>query len=133
MTIAGFVLFFIGFILIICYPVNKKKNARCSAQTQGKLSEIRRRHNSSGSLKDMHVYSYQVDGIEYQLRTLDHSLQVNEVGDPCTIWYNPAKPKDAQAFRGSDQYLKILLFIGIALLLLGIFLICISFVRQFIL
>ena len=65
-------------------------------------------------------YSYQVNGIEYRLKTLDHSLQVSGIGDSCTIWYNPAKPKDAQAFRGSDKYLRILLIIGIVFTLLGI-------------
>ena len=120
MIIAGFALFFIGAMLVICYPINKRKNARCIAQTQGVLKEIRARYNSSGSIKDMHVYSYQVDGTEYRLKTLDHSQQVSKVGDSCTIWYNPQRPKDAQAFRGSDQYLRILLIIGIVLILLGI-------------
>ena len=81
----------------------------------------------------MHVYSYQANGIEYQLKTLDHSLQVKEVGDNCTIWYNPARPEDAQAFRGSDKYLKILLIIGIMMVLLGILLTGVGFVQQFIL
>lgn len=120
MIITGFAIFFIGAVLVICYPINKRKNARCSAQTQGVLKEIRARYNSSGSIKDMHVYSYQVDGIEHRLKTLDHSQQVSGIGDSCTIWYNPAKPKDAQAFRGSDKYLRILLIIGIVFTLLGI-------------
>ena len=120
MIITGFAIFFIGAVLVICYPINKRKNARCTAQTQGVLKEIRARYNSSGSIKDMHVYSYQVNGIEYRLKTLDHSLQVSGIGDSCTIWYNPAKPKDAQAFRGSDKYLRIFLIIGIVFTLLGI-------------
>lgn len=133
MLIAGFVVFFIGFVLIICYPINKRKNARCTAQTQGVFVGVRGRYNSKGRLKDMHIYSYQVDGVEYHLKTLDHNLQVRKVGDHCTIWYNPAKPEDAQAFRGSDKYLKILLIIGIVMFLLGILLTWIGFVQQFIL
>ena len=133
MIIAGFMVFVIGVIFIISYPINRKKNARCSEQTQGTLSAIRERNNSKGSLKDMHVYSYSVDGTEYQLKTLDHSQEVDRVGDSCTIWYNPANPQDAQAFHGSDKYLKALLLIGIVLALLGIILICSGFVQQFIL
>lgn len=133
MLIVGFMVFAIGIILIICYPINKRKNNRCSAQTQGVLEDIRRRYNSEGRTKDMHVYSYRVDGIVYELKTLDHSLQVSRVGDTCTIWYNPKKPQDAQAFRGSDKYLKSILFVGIGLVLLGILLTCIGFVWQYIL
>lgn len=132
MLTAGFMVFCVGVILIICYPINKKKNARCTAQTEGILREIRARYNSKGRLKDTHVYSYFVNGIEYQLKTLDHSLQVNEVGDSCTIWYNPAKPEDAQAFHGSDKYLKIILIVGIVMVLLGNFLTFYGFYRQFI-
>lgn len=120
MLIAGFVVFVVGLILVICYPYNKRKNARCTAQTQGVLREVRRRYNSEGNLKDMHVYSYQVNGVDYQLETIDHSMQANAVGDACAIWYNPAKPEDAQAFRGSDKYLKVILLVGIALVVLGI-------------
>ena len=126
MGIAGFMVFAVGIILMICYPYNKKKNARCSMQTQGVLREIRRRYDSDGPKKSMHVYSYIVGGVEYQLKTTDHSMQVNEVGDVCDIWYNPAKPQDAQAFRGSDKYLKGILIAGIVLTLLGIVLMCVG-------
>lgn len=120
MIIAGIVVLFIGFIFIIAYPINKKKNTRCTAETQGTLADIRERFDSEGSLKSMHVYSYLVDGEEYQLETLDHSLEAEKVGDVCTIWYNPDKPEDAQAFRGSTKYLKNLLKIGLVLEVLGI-------------
>ncbi len=133
MMLAGVVALFIGVILIICYPINKKKNARCSMQAQGVLRGIVERHDSDGSLKDAHVYSYNVNGVEYQLQTTDHNLEVHQAGDTCTIWYNPANPQDAQAFRGSDKYLKILLIIGIVMTLLGFLFICVGFVQQFIL
>lgn len=119
MAMVGIVLLFVGFILVISYPINKKKNARCSMQTQGVLIGIRKRLNTDGVQKDAHIYSYQVDGVEYQLDTVDYKLG-ESVGDECTIWYNPAKPQDAQAFHGSDRYLKNLLIIGIVLLVLGI-------------
>lgn len=120
MAIAGLVLFFVGIILVVCYPINKKKNARCSAQTQGVLSGIRPRFDSEGSQKDAHIYTYYVNGVQYQLETVDYSFKDTTVGDECTIWYNPAKPQDAQAFRGSDKYLKNMLLIGIVLILAGI-------------
>ncbi|WP_036608240.1 DUF3592 domain-containing protein [Oribacterium sp. P6A1] len=133
MFIASIVSFFIGIIFIISYPINKAKNARCTAQTQGTLTEVRGRYNSQGSLKDMHVYTYYVNSIEYRLETLDHSLQVNNIGDTCTIWYDPLRPEYAQAFHGSDKYLLTLLFIGMAMILLGIVLLCTGFIQQFIL
>lgn len=133
MLVVGFVCFFVGFVLIICYPINKSKNARCTAQTQGVLSEVRKRYNSKGNLKDMHVYTYHVNGVQYNFRTLDHSLQVSKVGDVCTIWYNPARPGDAQAFRGTEKYLKTILIVGIGLLWLGIILTIVGFYQQFIL
>ena len=129
MALAGFVVLFIGVVIVICYPINKRKNARCTAQTKGTLWDIQRRYNSKGSLKSAHVYSYDVDGVEYRLRTLDYSPEASRVGDSCTIWYNPAKPQDAQAYRGSDRYLKTLLIIGIVLSLAGILLTCIGLVH----
>ena len=129
MTITGIVVLFIGFTLIISYPINRKKNARCTQQTQGVLEEVRRRYNSKGSLKSMHVYSYQVAGVDYQLATLDYSPEAKRPGDQCTIWYNPAKPQDAQAYRASDKYLKLLLVIGIALLVVGIVIIFVGLIR----
>ncbi|MBE6003803.1 MAG: DUF3592 domain-containing protein [Lachnospiraceae bacterium] len=133
MLIAGFVIFFIGIIFIISYPINMNKNSRCTAQTQGTLTDIRGRFNSQGSTKDLHVYTYFVNGIEYRLETLDYSLQDTNIGDICTIWYNPLKPEDAQAFHGSNSYLKTLLLIGIVLFFLGIVFTCIGFHQQFIL
>ena len=91
------------------------------------LSDIRIRFDSEGMKKSKHVYTYSVDGVEYKLETVDHSLEVNDIGDSCTIWYNPKKPQDTQAFRGSDKYLKILLYAGLAAVLLGIVLIVAGF------
>lgn len=129
MLIVAIVVLFVGVIFVICYPYNKRKNARCTAQTQGMLLDVQRRFNSKGSLKSAHVYSYQVDGVDYQLKTLDYSPEVHAIGDSCTIWYNPDKPQDAQAYRGSDEYLKTLLIIGIALIVLGILLAIFGLVR----
>ena len=122
MWVIGIVVLFVGVILVICYPINKSKNNRCTAETQGVLEDIQARFNSKGVQKPMHIYSYEVDGVRYELKTLDYSPQVAYVGDSCTIWFNPDKPEDAQAYRGSDKYLKTLLYIGLALIPLGILL-----------
>lgn len=123
MAIAGFALFVMGIIFMIVAPINRRKNARCSAQTQGTLREVWERENSEGSAGHTYVYSYQVNGIEYQMKSVNRSPQANKVGDPCTIWYNPAKPKDAQPFHyDSGKVYTIILILGIVMLLLGIFL-----------
>ena len=52
MAMAGIALFVfgVGVIFVIVAPIGKRKNNRCSAQTQGTLREIRGRYNSDGSL-----------------------------------------------------------------------------------
>ena len=121
MWVAGFSLFLLGLIFMIVAPVNRRKNRRCSAQTQGTLMKIFETENSNTSTGRAYTYSYYVDGIEYKLRSSVRSPETHEVGDMGTIWYNPKKPKDAQAFRyESDKVYKILFFIGLAMLLLGL-------------
>ena len=122
MAIAGFALFLLGIILIIVAPINKRKNARCSAETQGVLQEIRRREHGH-----TYLYSYSVDGVDYQLKSTICSKEANNTGDTCTIWYDPDRPKDAQPFRyESGKVYRIILLIGIVLFLLGIVLTCIG-------
>ena len=113
MAVAGFSLFLLGIIFIIVAPINKRKNQRCSAQTDGILIKRIEREDSDGSLPDMYVYSYYVDGIEYQHKSTVINKQVIKIGDHCTIWYNPKKPKQAQAFHyDSNKVYKIILLIG---------------------
>ena len=124
MWIVGFVVFVIGIILTIIAPINKKKNSRCSSQTQGILKESFERDNSSGSAGHTYIYSYAVNGVAYETKSTILSKQVNEVGDPCTIWYNPNKPEEAQPFHyESVKIYNILLAIGIVMIPLGLFLI----------
>ena len=126
MWYAGLALFLLGIIFIIVAPINKKKNSRCSAQTQGTLVDIRRRKHGF-----WYFYSYDVDGTGYQLKSTVCSPDTNEVGETCTIWYNPAKPEDAQPFRyDTNKVYNIILIIGIIALLLGIFLILYGAVKQ---
>ena len=120
MGVIGFCLFVIGLCFIISYPINKRKNSRCTAQTQGELVSVIERENYEGPIADLHVYSYRVNGIEYQLKTPQHSMEADRIGDSCTIWYDPAKPKYAQAYHGSDKTLKIILIIGIVMVILGV-------------
>ncbi len=131
MAIAGFAVFILGLVFVIIAPVNRKKNARCSAQTKGILKEIRERENSSGSLPNMYVYSYCVNGTEYQTKSTICSPQAKKIGDDCTIWYDPRKPKKAQPFHyETSKVYRIILIIGIAMLLLGIFLMVFGLVQQ---
>ena len=131
MGVIGFCLFVIGLCFIISYPINKRKNSRCTAQTQGELVSVIERENSEGPTKDLHVYSYRVNEIEYQFKTLEHSMEADRAGDSCTIWYDPAKPEHAQAYRASVKYLKSLLIIGIIMLILGVVLPFVGLILSF--
>ena len=68
------------------------------------------------SERTMYIYSYRVDGTEYQMKSYDKSREVNQIGDRCTIWYNPKKPKDAMAYRyKSNKVFNIFIIIGIVM------------------
>lgn len=122
MGIIGFSLFVLGIILIISSAVGKKKNKRCSAQTQGTLVNIYEAEDSNGNDVHSYTYSYSVDGVEYKVRS-QALTEANKIGDTLTIWYNPKKPKDAQPFHyETNKVYRIILIAGIALLLLGIIL-----------
>ncbi|MCR5775322.1 MAG: DUF3592 domain-containing protein [Lachnospiraceae bacterium] len=124
MGIAGFIIFCLGLIFVIAAPISKKKNARCSEQARGVLKEIFETENSNGNLGHGYIYLYSVNGIEYKLRSTVHSKEASGVGDDCTIWYNPKKPKEAQPFHyDSLKVFNILIIIGIVMVLLGIVLI----------
>ena len=126
MWIAGFALFLLGVALIIVAPINRKKNSRCSAQTEGKLMDIRRRNHGF-----WYIYSYEVNGTGYQLKSPNSSPEANNVGDNCTIWYDPAKPENAQPFHyDSNKIYNIILIIGIVMVLLGIILTLYGAVKQ---
>ncbi|MBQ3330927.1 MAG: DUF3592 domain-containing protein [Ruminococcus sp.] len=117
MAIALF-LFGLGVILVIVAPIGKKKNNRCSAQTQGTLIDIRKRYNSNGVLPSMKEYSYRVNGIEYRLKSTAVNPNADKVGDQCPIWYDPKNPKDALEYRSqSNKLFNILLIIGIVMIL----------------
>ena len=59
-------LFGLGLILAIVAPINKRRNARCSAKTQGILTQILLRHRSL-----IYVYSYfAYEGREYIYSTM---------------------------------------------------------------
>ena len=123
MAIAGVALFLfgLGVILIIVAPIGMKKNNRCSAQTPGTLTAIRERYDSNGRLPSLKVYSYEVNGVAYQLKSTALNPQADKVGDRCTIWYNPKKPQDALEYRhNSNKLFIILLIIGIASILSAI-------------
>lgn len=129
MLIAGFSLIVLGDILIISYFINKNKNKRCSEETQGRLVDIVEREDSDGPIPSMYVYSYRVNGAEYQLKSTAVNKQVDRVGDSCTIWYNPAKPKEAQEFHyESNKIYNFILISGIVMALSGMAILCIGLI-----
>jgi uncharacterized membrane protein len=131
MWIAGFALFVLGIVFVIVAPINKKKNSRCSMETQGILKEIFETGSADGGGGHAYIYSYSVDGKEYQIKSTIHSSQADNVGDNCTIWYNPKNPKEAQPFHyGSLKIYNIILVIGIIMVLLGFFLTVIGAAMQ---
>ena len=122
-------MFVLGLVFVIVAPINRRKNARCSAQTEGVCSaqtegvlrNISGKRSSRSSAGHMYIYSYIVNGIEYQTKSTICSPQIRKVGDSCTIWYNPKKPEDAQPFRyESAKVYNIILILGIVMVLLGI-------------
>lgn len=130
MWIIGFVLFAVGIILVIAASVNKKKHKRCSAETQGMLKDIFKT-DSSGGEGHAYLYTYLVNGTEYQLKSTAASPQTNNIGDQCIIWYNPAKPKEAMVYHPSSmKTYNILLIIGIVMIPLGLFLTVLGAVQQ---
>ncbi|MBQ3879504.1 MAG: hypothetical protein II727_04315 [Oscillospiraceae bacterium] len=67
------------------------------------------------------------DGTVYQLRSTILSREAHAAGDPCTIWYDPKKPKKAQPFHyESTKIYNTLLIIGIVLAFAGIVLIVVG-------
>ena len=130
---AGVALFIfgIGVILVIVAPIGKRKNNRCSAQTQGTLRELRTRYNSGGGLRGLHVYTYSVNGVEYQLKSTAVNPHVQKAGDSCPIWYDPKKPRVALEYHyRSNKLFNILLLVGVALIVLGLVLLFAGLVRQ---
>ena len=125
MWAVGLTLFLLGIIFIILYPIAKGKNDRCSEETQGVLRQVIENRSHKEVAKDLHVYSYTVDGKDYVIETRDYSLNENiEVGESCTIWYNPKKPEEAMPFHyESNRLFRALLILGIIFVPVGLILI----------
>ena len=120
MGIAGFAILVMGILFVIVAPINRRSNMRRSERVQGVLVDIGKRYNSKGYIGSTYFYSYYVDGIEYKIKSTVCSSEANNVGDSCTIWYNPKKPKDAQPFHyDSSKVYRIILIIGIVMIPLG--------------
>ncbi|MBQ6380831.1 MAG: DUF3592 domain-containing protein [Clostridia bacterium] len=69
----------------------------------------------------MKYYSYCVNGVAYQLKSTAYNSQVDKVGDPCTIWYNPKNPAEAQEFHYGEKNktFTVILICGIVFVVLG--------------
>ncbi len=131
MGIAGFSLLVIGLLFMVGCANGRKKNARCSAQTESVLTKVFDTENAAGSTGRAYLYSYTVGGVAFQLRTGVRSPQTKDAGDSCSVWYNPAKPKDAQVFHyESEKQFRLFLIIGTVLILPGIVLICFGLARS---
>ena len=122
-SLIGFIVVIFGFCFLIAGLHLKSKNRRCSAQVQGTLTEIRKtRKRNSNSDSYRYYYSYSVDGQDYTLWADNgaSSTEAREVGDACTIWYNPSKPKDALAYHyDNNKFLNVCTVIGIVLIIGG--------------
>ena len=131
MWAVGLAFFLLGIVFIILYPVMKGKNNRCSEQAEGVLRKVVE-NRSDRVAKDLHVYTYSVDGKEYRLETRDYSLREDiKVGDTCAIWYNPAKPEEAMAFHyETNKVFNTFLVLGLVFVPLGLVLICVGAVRS---
>lgn len=120
MWVIGLTLFLLGIMLIIVYAVTKSKQKRCSAKVQGTLIDYTEADPDDVDSRSNYFYSYIVNGVEYRLRTVERSPEVNGVGDSCTIYYNPGKPGDALVYKiQSNKLLTLLLVLGIALIPIG--------------
>lgn len=127
MVVVGFVLIILGIIIIIAGPVSKKKNDRCSMQTVCTLKEILKARKNDPTSSTKYIYSYYADGIEYTIKSPIPAQQSGSDGDKYSIWYNPAKPEEAQVFHSdSSKSSKVMAIIGIVMLLLGVILSFIS-------
>ena len=114
----GLFLFLLGIILVIVAPIGKHKNKRCSEQAEGTLIRVQERRNSKGVLASLKIYSYTVDGVEYQFKSTAINPNAGRVGDRCPIWYDPKKPQVALEYRYNTNWLfNILLIVGILMIL----------------
>ena len=122
-SLIGFVIAIFGICFLIAGLHLKGKNKRCSAQVQGTLTEIRKiRKRNSYSESNRYYYSYSVDGQDFTLWADEgsSSTEARQVGDACTIWYNPSKPKDALAYHyDNNKMLNAFTVIGIVLIIGG--------------
>ena len=122
----GFILIVFGFSSLIAGVHIKRKNARCTAQAKGTLTDIRKIYKRGSSTSSYrYYYSYSVDGQDYDMWADQgsSSSEASEVGDACTIWYNPTKPKEAQAYhQENNKATNAFIAIGIILILVGLFL-----------
>ncbi len=117
----GLFLFLLGIILVIVAPIGKKKNARCSEQVPAVLRDVREKRGDDDMVSHIYTFSYTVDGTEYKLVTSANSSGASEIGDNCTLWYNPKKPSEAlTAHYESAKLFNILLIVGIVMIPLGL-------------
>lgn len=95
----GLAILIVGIVVAIMDVNLRAKDELCTAQAKGTLTSHKKRRNHKGSEFHDYRYTYTVDGREYELRLYSCIGDAKEVGDTCTIWYNPEKPSQAIGFH----------------------------------
>ncbi len=116
----GLMLLLLGIILVIVAPMGRRKNGRCTAETEAVLTNVRETETSENVGPNWYTFSYYVNGVAYEIRSPNRPPEAKQIGDRCTIWYNPAKPRDAMPVRlKTNKVYTILLIAGIVMIPVG--------------
>lgn len=120
---AGGVLF--TYLGIIFRTSASKKNARCTSRCTGQVIRQNENEDSEGHTSYYAVYSYTVNGNEYEL--VDSygggERAIPQVGEPMEIFYDPVSPKVAySAYEGKQSKVFTIWFLafGIPMIVIGI-------------
>lgn len=98
-----------------------------ATQIQGHVSNVTSSRDSDGDHAYRSVYSYDVDGKTYTLRSPSTSSSRATIGSPVNIVYSAAEPRNAYRADGMDGWMhKVMLGSGILLLVWGLWALTIS-------
>ena len=125
MIALGIALLIIGVYLLILYPVQRAQLARRTAQTDGYVTEVRKKIRRKASVTYIIDFEYTADGVRQELKNVKWPLEPEK---RVTIAYNPDKPADAHVkeFRATDP--KVFLIIGAILTVIAVILIVVGVV-----
>lgn len=105
MFIAGLVLILLGLLFVIYYVKAVGNAKKHTAQTIGTVIKKGIVPKSDPSMDNSYYYdlSYKVDGLDYELKHVITIHDTLEEGDKYTIYYDPNRPKDADANEAARQ------------------------------